>query len=271
MWNTSPSLTYKHPTLVSPSKKASGSTPVKDPDTPVHRSSKHHSSTSSTSVDLLGLTTALDPITYVHTPTSHKILRCTVIRERPGLLNLYPKYFLYRESDKQLLCVARKRKKTASLSLLFSTDPNELTRCSPSVAGILDSQLCFKTNSRESRLFDHCDQSIRRPIISISFSGSLKTTKRPRFVAACIHDQESGQDLVLSQKEPVYDESSEAYVLNFGGRVCMASQKNFQLTCGSNEEIVLQFGKTGEDSFILDFRSPLSPLMAFAIACSSFH
>ena len=39
----------------------------------------------------------------------------------------------------------------------------------------------------------------------------------------------------------------------------------------SAEYIVLQFGRTDDSSFTLDFRYPLTPLQAFGIAMSSFH
>jgi tubby-related protein 1 len=37
----------------------------------------------------------------------------------------------------------------------------------------------------------------------------------------------------------------------------------------SNEDILYQFGRTGDNSFILDFKFPFSPIQAFSIALSS--
>jgi tubby-related protein 1 len=46
-----------------------------------------------------------------------------------------------------------------------------------------------------------------------------------------------------------------AYVLNFSGRVTMASVKNFQLvTPEAHDSIVLQFGRVAKDEFTMDFQ-----------------
>jgi tubby-related protein 1 len=60
-------------------------------------------------------------------------------------------------------------------------------------------------------------------------------------------------------------------VLNFNGRVTMASVKNFQLVSPDDDEtVLLQFGRTDKDRFTMDIQWPLSPLAAFAITLSSF-
>lgn len=75
----------------------------------------------------------------------------------------------------------------------------------------------------------------------------------------------------LHNKTPVWNDDTQSYVLNFHGRVTQASVKNFQLIHDSDPEyIVMQFGRTSEDVFTMDFRYPLCALQAFAIALSSF-
>ena len=62
-----------------------------------------------------------------------------------------------------------------------------------------------------------------------------------------------------------------AYVLNFNGRVTMASVKNFQLVDPDEQNtVVLQFGRVGKDDFTMDLQWPMSPFQAFAITLSSF-
>ncbi|GMH24034.1 hypothetical protein Nepgr_025877 [Nepenthes gracilis] len=89
--------------------------------------------------------------------------------------------------------------------------------------------------------------------------------------------------LVLENKAPRWHEQLQCWCLNFGGRVTMASVKNFQLVAAARppphhrnvpapeqEKVILQFGKIGKDVFTMDYRYPLSAFQAFAICLSSF-
>jgi hypothetical protein len=58
--------------------------------------------------------------------------------------------------------------------------------------------------------------------------------------------------------------------LNFFGRVKVASIKNFQLIDALDGVVLLQFGRSGEDSFILDVIHPFTPIEAFGIALTVF-
>lgn len=78
---------------------------------------------------------------------------------------------------------------------------------------------------------------------------------------------------VLQNRPPVWNVELGAFVLNFGGRVSVASVKNFQL-CDRNDQdhIMLQFGRIqGRHSFTMDFQYPLTATQAFAIAISSLQ
>jgi tubby and related proteins len=72
----------------------------------------------------------------------------------------------------------------------------------------------------------------------------------------------------LKNKKPKWDDLHGGHVLNFQGRVNEASVKNFQLCVDDpayGEEVVLQFGRVGKNSFSMDVRYPLSPFQAFSI------
>jgi len=72
-------------------------------------------------------------------------------------------------------------------------------------------------------------------------------------------------------KPPKWNEQVGAFVLNFNKRVTQASVKNFQLIRNDDPDMIyLQFGRIAKDTFNIDFRYPLSPFQAFAIALSSF-
>jgi tubby-related protein 1 len=75
--------------------------------------------------------------------------------------------------------------------------------------------------------------------------------------------------LVFSNKEPKWNETVQAYVLNFNGRVDQASVKNFQLIMGDENYIFMQFGKVGKNDFNMDVQWPLSIFQAFTISLSS--
>jgi hypothetical protein len=77
--------------------------------------------------------------------------------------------------------------------------------------------------------------------------------------------------LVLHNKSPQWNEDTQAFVLNFGGRVSLASVKNFQLVHDQDlDYIILQFCRTGADTFTMDFQYPLCPLQAIGMVLTSF-
>ena len=91
------------------------------------------------------------------------------------------------------------------------------------------------------------------------------------------HKAGDTSDLVaMSNKPPRWNDHVSAYVLNFNGRVTMASVKNFQLIERDDDDegvdatTVLQFGRVSTETFNMDLRHPLSPLQAFALCLSSF-
>lgn len=72
-------------------------------------------------------------------------------------------------------------------------------------------------------------------------------------------------------KPPRWNDQVKAYVLNFNGRVTMASVKNFQLVAPKDHEtVLLQFGRVDKHEFTMDVRWPFTPLQAFGVALSSF-
>ena len=75
----------------------------------------------------------------------------------------------------------------------------------------------------------------------------------------------------LINKPPKWSEEYQAFVLNFYGRVRLASVKNFQLIDEENEDYIYQqFGKVSEHVFTMDFQWPMSVAQAFMICLSSF-
>lgn len=79
--------------------------------------------------------------------------------------------------------------------------------------------------------------------------------------------------LALQNRPPWWNVELGSFVLNFGGRVSVASVKNFQLCDRSDQDyIMLQFGRIqGRHNFTMDFQYPLTGVQAFAIAISSLQ
>jgi tubby-related protein 1 len=77
--------------------------------------------------------------------------------------------------------------------------------------------------------------------------------------------------LFYENRQPKWNEDIGSYVLNFDKRVSLASVKNFQLIdpASSNGNVLMQFGKKGQDEFIMDVQYPMSLFQAFAISLSS--
>ncbi|KAI9028663.1 tubby C-terminal-like domain-containing protein [Hyaloraphidium curvatum] len=86
-----------------------------------------------------------------------------------------------------------------------------------------------------------------------------------------MHDQ--NRLSFLRNKPPRWNSGTQSHCLNFGGRVTVASIKNFQLVM-ENADLasrpVMQFGRTGPDSFCMDVTYPLSVAEAFSLALSTF-
>jgi len=82
---------------------------------------------------------------------------------------------------------------------------------------------------------------------------------------------------VFQNRFPHWNEEMEAYCLNFGGRVRLASVKNFQIMHGNEHpenaesETLMQFGRVDKEKFHLDVQFPFSPVQAFAACVSSYY
>ncbi|KAG8457781.1 hypothetical protein KFE25_005794 [Diacronema lutheri] len=75
----------------------------------------------------------------------------------------------------------------------------------------------------------------------------------------------------FKNRAPVWDDRYEAYVLNFLGRVRVASVKNFQVVQTDNvaNETLLQFGRVSSTVFSMDVQWPFSVVQAFGVCLTS--
>lgn len=95
------------------------------------------------------------------------------------------------------------------------------------------------------------------------------------------------REFVMHNKAPMWNENSQVYQLDFGGRVTQESAKNFQIefrgkqvrnraagkfAAGTpRDELlqVMQFGRIDGNAYTLDFQYPFSALQAFAVALAN--
>lgn len=94
-------------------------------------------------------------------------------------------------------------------------------------------------------------------------------------------EQDDMTELMIYQtKKPSWNEELCAWTLNFNGRVKQASKKNFLIVPEKNndrmedelgdDKVYLRFGKMSKTRFTCDFRFPMSPMMALAVASTAF-
>ena len=246
---------------------------------------------------------------FVNSPAPDGMsMRCRVQREKRGMeRSMFPTYYLYLdrgESARMLfLLAARKRKKSRSSNYLISTSANDLSRggknfVSKLRANFLGTSFTVYDNGvNPSSHFVLPDKSnLRQELAAILYETNVLGFKGPRKMTAIIpalnydnqsigvhpiHNSETLLErwknnkmanlLLLHNKQPVWSDETQAFVLNFHGRVTQASVKNFQLVHTADEDyIILQFGRISDDLFTLDYRFPLTALQAFSISLSSF-
>jgi len=218
---------------------------------------------------------------------------------------MFPSYKLMLDRSNEFLLAARKRKhQKKGSNYLISIDESDLHKASGNYFGkckanFLGTQfVLYDKGTKPAELGGGTSVlNPRKELAGILYDYNVLGTKGPRkmhvIVPGCNADGSIAaeeQEGVLgrwnkgsgslppggsymSNKEPKWNEELGAYCLNFSGRVTRPSVKNFQLGIVGNpdeDQVSLQFGKTGEHTFTMDFAHPLTPLQAFGIVLSSF-
>jgi tubby-related protein 1 len=239
-------------------------------------------------------------------PQGQKVL-CKIIRSKDGFGKFYPQYELYiedtlesGEETRVFLLAARKKKKSKSSHYIITTEKLNSSSISPkSIVGKVRSNFlgtAFAIYSNGKNPFKREPELSPSPIreelgavvydpnilgfkgprkMTVLLIGMTRTGERPAFrpeteAQTLIGKFKNGDHrdiLVLHNKSPQWNEETQSYVLNFSGRVTLASVKNFQIVHDNDlDYIIMQFGRVEEDTFTMDFMYPMCPLQAFAIA-----
>lgn len=100
--------------------------------------------------------------------------------------------------------------------------------------------------------------------VEISYESSFLDKGKPRSFKVKLDGVE------MENKKPLFNPDSNNFILTFTGRVTMPSVKNFQIVHPLEPTyITLTFGKEEQNSYILDFTYPWSPLNAFFVGLSA--
>eukprot|EP00128_Syssomonas_multiformis_P012561 Colp12_sorted_trinity150504_noHs@25853 len=239
-------------------------------------------------------------------PQGVKIL-CRITRVKTGVeKNMFPTYYLHMEEpngQRTFLLAARKRKMSKSSNYILSTSTEDLARQSHHYVGKLRSNFVGTSftvfdggeSEKKGRLVGD-GSNLRKELAAVSYDTNLLGLKGPRKMTVIIpgmrsdgtrvdfrpqgnedtlldrHKSKNMTDLlVLHNKSPVWNEETQSYVLNFHGRVTVASVKNFQIVHDNDlDYIIMQFGRVGDEAFTMDYQYPMSAIQAFGIALSSF-
>jgi len=243
-------------------------------------------------------------------PKAAGVVQCYIRRNRAGTNMLFPRYIVHLKDDANqteiFLMSAKKRANNRTANYMVTTSAKETAKASDSYLGKVRGNFM----GTEYSLYDsganprdlitegaHRDSvPARRELGVVMYSSNSTGDTGPRKMEVCVpevgddnemkewrpfhHDEEMLAQAKLRNfrnmfnlinKPPVWNDQVEAYVLDFNGRVTMASVKNFQLVRPSDHDrIILQFGRVGDAEFTMDFQWPLSPYQAFAIALSCF-
>lgn len=207
------------------------------------------------------------------------------------------------KNDKVFLLAGRKRKKCKTSNYLISCDAAELSRDSDSYLAklranfvgthftIFDNGENLKT--KKAKMPEGKDY--RKELGAVIYEKNVLGMLGPRKMQVVIPAMDAKQNamefkplresdtiqerlkldrmddlIAMENKQPEWSEKSQTYELKFGGRVTKASVKNFQIVHPKQPDyVVLQFGRTGEHQFTMDYQYPMSALQAFSICLSS--
>ena len=237
-------------------------------------------------------------------PKGCGVVQCYIRRNKNGTNKIFPVYSLYLKEGDRFLMTSKKRPNNKTSNYLISMGEGDMNRDGVNYLGKLRSnfvgtefQVFDNGISPKEAGVDDNNNSIRKELGSVIYAANVLGSRGPRKMQVAIpavdennqittwrqgsSEQEdilgrirdrNLRDLVyLINKPPRWNEQVGAYVLNFNGRVTMASVKNFQLVDpDEHNTVVLQFGRVGKDDFTMDLQWPMSPLQAFAITLSSF-
>ncbi|CAF0867596.1 unnamed protein product [Rotaria sordida] len=128
----------------------------------------------------------------------------------------------------------------------------------------------LKTNNRNTSRKRHSSSRHRMMTCTSGTKDSLTRLSPSSELDQLINRTDNQNDTtfyVMQNRPPLWNEQSQVYQLDFGGRVTLESAKNFQIEFKGKQ--VIQFGRIENNCYTLDFEWPFSPLQAFSVALAN--
>lgn len=254
-------------------------------------------SASSVPVQLPGSSSDLTEFLLNPIPPGQCLYAHIMRNTKGGIKNkMFPRYeMVMSNNDEDFLMAAKKRKKNKTANYLISRHHSASKKLVDEVLGKVRSNFFgteFMIYSAGKNPKKSHGADVRMELGAVTYAQNAQGTG-PRNVRLALPRVEYNGDIVSfvdgeesllarlkdklsdgvmqgKNKLPKYDEERNCYTMDFGGRVTMASVKNFQIVLDNdNNNVVLQFGRAGKDLFNMDVRWPMTPLQAFAICLTS--
>ncbi len=127
----------------------------------------------------------------------------------------------------------------------------------------------MKKSSQQMRCFKKNDQKPKK-------KGNNKNAKilmKPERNSISINCKQNENTVyTFFTKEPILDDNTKKYFLDFFGQITFSSKKNFQIFNQKiPQKVALQFGKINKDNYILQFRQPFNLPIALGVVFSYIH
>lgn len=174
-----------------------------------------------------------------------KNVLCKIIRRKSGVESLYPQYELFLEASdnsRTFLLAARKRKKKTH-SYIISANRFNVSKDKKFKVGSVTSNFVGTTFSINQK-----NGTQKRQMATVDYEINVLGLKGPRKMRILLpgmdinnkpldiegdlarnHGNENKNIIAMHNKSPQWNEDTQSFVLNFHGRVTMASVKNFQI------------------------------------------
>lgn len=141
----------------------------------------------------------------------------------------------------------------------------------------IEAKIAWNMFSNHFKIYDKKDNLIEEIVYNFNFKGWNGPTKLqiliPKIkenIKSWTNNKNKNFVYKMQNKLPEYSDYFKCYVLNFIRRKIVPNEKNMQIIYSEYKEdknnILLQFGQSGNNEYILDFKYPFNYLTAFSFA-----